>query len=234
MSATPLITAPRAVGVLAALCATLLAVGLVACETVTTAPANSQLTGVWRIDPSASENPDAKVAKVMAVAEAKMHKALARYGYGPDEARDLSAEAGDTAPDAPDYSFDSPGDRFRGPGRVGPDFRGLRSRLRQALTPPASLQLTVQGDLVTIVSDQLPSREYRLGERISRFDEYGTSVITATWTHEVFELKSNYTSHASRVDTYQVDPATGSLTLTQQIVDPTVGKIILHSLYRRS
>jgi hypothetical protein len=217
---------------LGALCTALLA-GLAGCETVTTAPPDSQLSGTWRIEPSASEDPEAKVAKVMAVAEAKMHKALARYGYGPDEARDLSAEADDNAPDAPDYSFDSPGDRFGGPGRVGPDFRGLRFRLRQALTPPMSLQLNIQDDLVTITSNQLPSREYRLGERISRFDEYGTAVITATWSHQMFELKSSYTSRASRLESYQVDPATGALTLTQQIVDPTVGKIILHTLYRR-
>jgi hypothetical protein len=30
-----------------------------------------------------------------------------------------------------------------------------------------------------------------------------------------------------------VNPATGALTLTQQFEDPTVGRITLHSIYRR-
>jgi hypothetical protein len=31
-----------------------------------------------------------------------------------------------------------------------------------------------------------------------------------------------------------VDPVTGALTLTQTINDPTIGRIIVHSIYRRS
>ena len=231
MSGTPFSYARLVLG---ALCATLIAGGPVACETVTTPPPDSQLTGTWRLDKSASDDPDAKVAKVFAAAQSKLRHSLSRYNYPKDEGGDQTSAAGDTAPDAPDYSFDTPGDRYGGPGRVGPDFRGLRLRLRQALIPPTALQLAVQGDLVSITSDQLPSRDYRLGERISRFDEYGTAVITATWTHQEFVLQSNYTTHASRSETYQVAPDTGALTLTQQIVDPTVGKIILHSVYRRS
>jgi hypothetical protein len=92
----------------------------------------------------------------------------------------------------------------------------------------------VQGDLVTITSDQLPPRDYHLGERISRFDEYGTSVITASWSKNEFVLRSHYTSHASHSSTYSVDPGTGALNLTQQLIDPTVGKIMLHSVYRRN
>jgi len=231
MSGTPLFHAPP---VLTALCATLIALALAACQTVTTAPADTRLSGSWRLDKSASDDPDAKVATVMAAAETKLHKRLASYGYGPDDARDLSAEAGDTAPDAPDYSYDTPGDRYGGPGRVGPDFRGLRLRLRQALIRPTVMQLEVKGDLVSITSDQLPPRSYELGERISRFDEYGTAVITASWSKEEFDLNSRYTSHASRSESYLVDPVTGALTLTQTINDPTIGRIIVHSIYRRS
>jgi len=78
-----------------------------------------------------------------------------------------------------------------------------------------------------------PPREYRLGERISRFDEYGTSVINATWSHGAFALRSSYTSHASHTERYEVDASTGVLTVTQQISDPTVGKIAIRSVYRR-
>ena len=37
----------------------------------------------------------------------------------------------------------------------------------------------------------------------------------------------------SAVDTYEVNPATGALTLTEEFNDPIVGKILLHSVYRR-
>jgi hypothetical protein len=218
---------------LSALCAPLFAAGLTACETATTAPADTHVAGSWQLDKAASDDPEATISKIMSAAESKLHQRLARSGYGPEAAAGSSSSSGDSAPDAPDYSFDTPGDRYGGPGRVGPDFRGLRVRLRQALLPPTQLRLEVQGDLVTISADQLPARDYRLGERISRFDVYGAAIITATWAHDAFVIKSNYTSHASRSDTYQVDAATGALTLTQQITDPTVGRIILHSVYRR-
>lgn len=214
------------------LCAALLAGSQVACQTVTTAPTNTHLSGSWNLDKSASDNPEAKIAAVMSEAQAKLRRRLARYGG--DEG-DKSAPA-DTSPDAPDYTYDIPEDpsRYGSPGRVGPDFRGLRVRLRQALTPPNSLQLDIAGDLVTISSDQLPPREYRLGERLSRIEEYGTAVITASWSHDIFELNSRYTSHASHSETYQVDPATGALDVTQELLDPTVGKILLHTVYRRA
>lgn len=205
---------------------------LAGCQTVTTAPPDSHLAGSWSLDKSASDDPDAKVAKVIATAQAKLRRSLSRYNYPKDD--EQSAAAADNAPDAPDYSYDTPGDRYGGPGRLGPDFRVLRLRLRQALNRPVVLTLNVQGDLVTLTGDQLPSRDYRLGERISRFDEYGTAVITATWTHEEFDLKSSYTSHASLSESYLVDPASGALTLTQTFNDPTVGRIIVHSVYRRT
>jgi hypothetical protein len=48
-------------------------------------------------------------------------------------------------------------------------------------------------------------------------------------------MKSSYSSpRGRRTDTYEVNAGTGALTLTQEFDDPTVGKIILHSIYRRS
>ena len=202
-----------------------------ACETVTTAPPDTHVVGSWRLDKSASDDPDAAIAKAMHTAEAKLHRRLAKYGYGPD--RDATADR-DTPADGPDYSFDTPGDRYGGPGFIGPDFRGLRVRLQQALDPPARLVLEADSDLVTITEDELPPRDYRLGEDLSRIDEYGTARISASWSHDAFVMKSNYSSpRAKRIDTYGVNPATGALTLTQEFTDPTVGRIILHSIYRR-
>src|ERR1700722_9261533 len=87
--------------------AALIAGAFSACETVTTAPPDTHVVGSWRLDKSASDDPDATIAKAMHTAEAKLHHRLAKYGYGPDRG-DASADH-DTAPDAPDYSFDTPG-----------------------------------------------------------------------------------------------------------------------------
>ena len=214
------------------LSAVLIAGTFSACETVTTVPPDTHVVGSWRLDKSASDDPDAAIAKAMHTAEAKLHHRLARYGYGPD--RDATADR-DVPADGPDYSFDTPGDRYGGPGFIGPDFRGLRVRLQQALDPPAQLVLEADSDLVTITEDELPPRDYRVGEDLSRIDEYGTARISASWSHDAFVMKSNYSSpRAKRIDTYEVNPATGALTLTQEFSDPTVGKILLHSIYRRS
>lgn len=232
MSATPNPAGRLALPAPALLCAALILLG--GCETTTTAPADSQLSGAWRLDRAASDDPDATINKAMSVAESKLRHRLAKYGYGPPPDQPPGP---DSSPDAPDYSFDTPGDRYGGPGLVGPDFRGLRSRLRQALVPPGALHLKVEDDVVAIGADQLPPRDYHLGEKLSRLDEYGTAIITPSFSHQQFILKSNYTtytSHAQRIDTYEVNPASGALTLTEQINDPTVGKILVHSVYRRS
>jgi len=212
--------------------AALLASIMSGCETTTTVPADTRLAGTWELDRTASDDPDSKIAHAMGVAQARLRKALARYGYGPESA-DRDRPPADSASDAPDYTYDTPGDRYGGPGRVGPDFRGLKLRLHQALAPAPELKLGVQGDLVSVTDVPLPPRDYRLNERLSRIDEYGTASITASWTHEEFVLKSNYSSHASRSDTYQVDPSSGQLVLTRLLIDPTVGRITVRSVYRR-
>jgi hypothetical protein len=215
-------------------CTALLCTGLLCaaagCETTTTVPPDSHLGGDWKLDRAASDDPDDAINKAMNLAESKLRHRLARYGYGPDQGP--GQPGSDSSPDAPDYSFDTPGDRYGGPGLVGPDFRGLKVRLRQALIPPRSLHLELEDDEVAIGEDRLPARDYHVGERLSRLDEYGTAIITPSFSHEQFILKSNYT-HARRIDTYEVNPASGTLTFTEQISDPTVGRILVHSVYRR-
>jgi hypothetical protein len=216
---------------------TLLGAALIAgtfsgCETVTTAPPDAHVLGSWRIDESASDDPDATIAKAMHTAESKLHRRLAKYGYGPD--RTDTTPDHDTGADGPDYSFDTPGDRYGGPGFIGPDFRGLQARLEEALDPPERLVLAADSDLVTITEDQLPPRDYHTGEALSRIDEYGTARISAKWSHDAFIMKTSYSSpRARRTDTYEVNPGSGALSVTQEFDDPTVGKIILHSTYRR-
>jgi hypothetical protein len=206
---------------------------LTGCESVTTVPTNAHLAGDWRLDKSASDDPDAAIAKAVGDAETKLRHRLAKYGYGPEP----GAQSGnhDTSADAADYSFDTPGDRYGGPGLVGPDFRGLKVRLREELIAPRRLQLITGGDEISVGEEGLPPREYRIGERLSRMDEYGTATIRPSWDHDAFVLKLNYSSpRATRSDTYSVDAAGGKLTLTRQLIDPTVGKILVRSVYLRN
>lgn len=222
---------------LAALCASLLPALLAGCETTSTIPTDSRLVGTWRLDHGASDDADAVVAKAVNHAESRFRQRMARYLPGGGEPGPGTPGTGQSPPDesseGPDYSLDIPGDRFGGPGLIGPDFRGLRRRLQQALRPPAMLQLGLDEDVVTVTDDQLPPRAYRVDEKLSRIDEYGTAIITPRFEHERFVLKSNYTSHAQRIDSYEVDRASGTLKLTEQVSDPTAGKIIVHSIYRR-
>ena len=210
----------------AGLLASVVICALTGCRTVTTAPSDTRLAGQWSLDKTVSDDASAKVTAAINTAQQRLRQRNAdRYGMGGGNSS--------TPAEGPDESFDTPGDRYGSPGMLGPDFRGLRARLQQALVAPASLQLELHEDLVRITSNQLPPREYHLGERISRFDEYGTSVIDPTWSHGAFVLRSSYTSHASRVERYEV-PSSDVLTVTQQISDPTVGKIAVRSVYRRS
>lgn len=200
------------------------------CETTSPAPANSRLTGSWQLDRSASDDPDAIIAKVVGQAEARFRRRLVRYGVGGPEPGGTGSQP---PSDGPDYSLDTPGDRFGGMGMVGPDFRGLRTRLHDALEPAVSLQLDVDDDTVSVGVDQLPAREYHLGEKLSRIDEYGTAIIRPEFQRQQFILRSNYTSHAERIDTYDVD-ASGALTVTEQMTDPSVGRLVVRSVYRRA
>ena len=200
------------------------------CETTSTAPADSRLTGSWQLDRSASDDPDAIIAKAVGQAEARFRRRLVRYGVG---GPDSGGAGNQPPPDGPDYSLDTPGDRFGGMGMVGPDFRGMRARLHNALLPAGSLRLDVDDDTVSIGADQLPPREYHLGEKLSRIDEYGTAIIRPEFQHQQFVLRSSYTSHAQRVDTYDVD-SSGALTVVEQINDPGVGRLVVRSVYRRS
>jgi hypothetical protein len=203
--------------------------GFAGCRTVTTAPADAQLAGLWVRDKAASDDADAKIAAAVTKTQSELRRRLNRMGYG---------GGGENAPGGPDAqsdeSFDGPGDRYGGPGQLGPDFRDIRVRLLQALRPPSELRVEVDDDLVQLAGDRLPPRDYRLGERISRFDEYGTATIDAKWSSRAFVLRWHYTSHGTRSERYEVDPGNRTLILTQQIADPYVGKIALRSVYRRS
>jgi hypothetical protein len=208
-----------------------------------TAPAHPQVDGSWQLDRSASDLVDTKVAQAIAAWQARLRK---HYGD-----RDLSA--GNTGPVGganggrhggqgggnPDGSSSGQGeyqysgedfDAFR---PLGPDFGEVRRRLLLVLTPPVSLKLTAAGEVVRIAPGNVPPSDYHTDEEFSRIDEYGVARIDAGWAGDAFELQARYSSHATLVEHFEVDPHTGTLTVSYHLHDPMVGKIDLNSVYRR-
>ena len=210
------------------------------CASVAVAPADSQLSGSWVLDNAASDNVEAKVSRALAAAEDKLRK---RRGYDTVESggrggrhgggQGGEGQSGTASGSDTEENFDAPGDEFGSQGMLGPDFAGLRTRLMQALLAPMKLKIEVQADTVRITPDDVPPRDYHLGEAFSRIDEYGTAQIDSSWKNNGFVLRARYTSRASRIERYELAPQTDTLTLTRQVVDPIVGKLNISSVYHR-
>jgi hypothetical protein len=221
----------RAAPTVLLLCGFLVAGGLAACATVTSVPPDSRLAGTWRLERTASDDAEAKISAVIASAEAKLRERLAKLAGRTGAA---ARSGGAATPDLPDTRYDSPGDIYGGPGRVGPDFPAVRARLRQALVPPAQLRIETRGESLRLTDDDLPSRDYRLGEKLSRLDENGAAVVEAEWDHGAFVLSSRYNSHVTRRQSYQTDAAGSALTVQHDFYDPAVGRVLVKSVYRRT
>jgi hypothetical protein len=226
------------------------------CASVAVAPADSPLSGTWVLDKAASDNVEAKVSQALASAEDKLRKRRERYGYdttdsgtagngpaaggrggrrggGQGGAGQGGGGQSGTPSGGDSDNFDAPGDEFGSQGMLGPDFAGLRTRLMQALFVPMKLKIEVLAEVVRITPDDVPSRDYHLGEEFSRFDEYGTAKIDSSWKDNAFVLRARYTG-ASRVERYELTPHSDTLTLTRQVVDPIVGKLNINSVYHRA
>lgn len=216
-------------------------------------PANSALSGHWQLDPKASDDEHALVTQAVNHAQQQMRRRFRAAGgpgasaggpggpdspggpggAGPDGPGGPGGSGGDAGQDNQDQTFESAGDLLGNGLRVGPDFRGLRTRLLQALATPHRLFLQVQSDAVAIQFDSLPPRDYQTGEGITEFNEYGTARLEPHWSGQVFEVRQRYTSGARLVERYEVGPG-GALVYTRLLQDPTVGKLTVRGVYRRS
>jgi hypothetical protein len=116
---------------------------------------------------------------------------------------------------------------------MAPDFRSLRARLQQELGAPRTLNFKFQADDVLIQGDGMPGRDYQPGGTLTHFDEYGTSQLKTAWKDNSFLITQRYTSGAHLDERYAVN-AQGALEFTRTLRDPTVGKIDLKSVYRRT
>lgn len=136
--------------------------------------------------------------------------------------------------DSAEENFDAPADQFGNLSTIGPDFKQLHDLLLQTLDPPASLIIDVQSEVIEFRQDNLPARDYRPGEVLTRLDEYGTARLKSYWFGNAFILRESYTDGAKLTERYEVDPRDGMLRCTRTLQDPTIGKLELKSVYRRS
>lgn len=207
-----------------------------ACATVSTLPAGNRLSGHWAIDVVASDDVGMRVDRAIALARARLRR---RRNGGLDDSppgAGLGAGPAEAAPGGPTDSDGGPDADDQGPdeyGRIGPDFMQLRERLAQALAAPAKLVITASADELRLEADTLPPRDYHLGERFSRIDEYGTATIDSGWKDDAFQLRLRYGNHATLIERYRTDTSGAGLEVLHRLSDPTVGKIEVRSVYRR-
>jgi hypothetical protein len=198
-----------------------------ACASTSPPPSDPRLSGHWVLDPAASDNVSQRVAQYVAKAQAAYRRHVRSvYGdtAGPGEGGGSGAArgGGDAAPGTEDLAMPLP-----------PDFGGRRALIQQTLSAPADLSIETSGNDVKLQPQGLPGHDYHVGETLSHFDEYGAATITSRWRGMTFELRASYTSGASLDERYQSDPKTMTLTYTRTLRDPQLGRIELHSLYRR-
>jgi hypothetical protein len=197
----------------------------------TPAPSNTALQGSWQLDGAASDDASARIASAIRTAQERRHRRFAGTSRGGAGGVEGAGEAGPGAgpgegPDGADSADFGPN------GQIGPDFQQLRQRLQQTLGSPQTLTLQVQPDEVLITRDNLPARDYQPGERLTRFEEYGTALLSAAWKERDFVLAERYTSGARLQERYALD-GHGALVYTRTLRDPTLGRIEIRSLYHR-
>lgn len=208
----------------------------------TPGPPNPQLQGAWRLDSAASDNVAALIGNAIRTAQNRRRRrhgggsGFGPPGAGPGGAGGTSegpgGEAGGDADEGPQGGAQTGADLDAG-GLIGPDFQALRERLQQTLGSPRSLRFRIQGDDVLIQHDDLPARDYQPGESITRFDEYGTAQVRASWKDGGLTIAERFTSGARLEQRYALD-AHGALVFTRALRDPTVGRLELKSIYRRT
>jgi hypothetical protein len=241
----PAISRLRTGALAGALAASLLS----ACVTVTTAPPDSRLSGHWLLDPAASDDAGVRITQALAEVRKKMR---ARRPGGPGDDAASSGGGGrhgrggqgqEPAPEptpggaahpegGDDALPDSIIDQYGNTRLLGPDLRALATNLVHAVANPRELGLAIDGDTVRVLTDGLPAREYHLGEGFSRFDEYGTARMLPSWSGEAFVLRARYANGASITERYEVLRGQNTLTRTVELVDPVIGNLQLHGLYR--
>jgi hypothetical protein len=221
------------------------------CTTTYSAPADQHLSGQWKLDKAASDDPDARISAAIAAADTKVRRRLASAGfsqYDPDQPdsgggnaggagrggrRGGAGGGGSSNGGASTGNGELNGDEFSATGYIGPDFALLRAHLRLVLAAPRALSIDVTPDSVRLAPDDVPASDYPAGDAFTRMDEYGTARIDAKWSGNIFILRARYQNHATLTESYAADGRAGTLTVTRNLTDPVAGKLAVRAVYRR-
>jgi hypothetical protein len=215
-----------------------LTLGTASCTTTSTAPSDPHLSGLWRLDPSASDDPDVKISAAIDAAEYKLRKRLSNAGFSQYDQPNGGRHHGNGGGGAGGAGADSGnaaglnGEEYSQTGYIGPDFNALRQNLSRVLGSPTTLVIDVKPDDVRIAGDGNPPRDYPPDDTFTRIDEYGTARIDTGWSRTTFNLRLRYESHATVRESYSADPHAGTLTVVRNLSDPVAGKLSVLSVYR--
>ena len=182
-----------------------------------------RLDGVWQIDAAASDDFDARLQTM--AEQLRARRGGRRSGAG-DGGTGRQADRG--AADGADYGLPGLTDE------LPPESRDeLRERLGETFRPPARLRIETLGDEIVMRGDTPPERRFRLLETVTRMDISGTSTISTRWSGAVLQVDSRYTNRSRSQWRYAVDRSGSVLNVTLQFSDGGLGKLELHSTYRR-
>jgi hypothetical protein len=107
----------------------------------------------------------------------------------------------------------------------------VRTRLAEALRPPARLVIELDPDSVSLTADGEPARVFYPGQRVGRIDTGGTARLDAGWSGAAFVVQQKYDGGARRVQRYAAQG--DELVVTLAYTDPYSGSFDLRSVYRR-
>lgn len=176
-------------------------------------PAGTAIAGHWQRDAAASDDYNARIAKLL------------------EERRRHARRNG------PEGGFDRGGRDVVPPlEEVPPETdERVRGRLDDSLRPPQDLRFALYGDRIEFTGDSDPVRSLTPGEPVTRMDASGTAEVTAEWSSAGrLTIRARYTNRATRVQQYVLDRSGNLLTVTLRATDPMLGTLDLRTAYRRA
>ena len=182
--------------------------------------ADPRLDGDWQFDPAASDDFDARLAKL---AEALRARQRSRR-------RPMGAPGGQGGYGATDEFGQVPGLMQELPPETHDE---LRERLGGTYRPPSRLQIRSRDGEIDMLGDAPPTRRYSLDETVTRMDVSGTATLGTSWSGSSLVVEARYTNRLRSEQRYSVDKSGSVLNVTLQLTDPIAGKLQLHSTYRR-
>ncbi|MEO7775697.1 MAG: hypothetical protein ABIT36_11985 [Steroidobacteraceae bacterium] len=164
-----------------------------------------QLTGNWKLEPSASDDPQAKLVEAIATRKK------------PRRPRREPAIDEVFIPDEP------------------VDPRRETEIWQNELATPPQLSINASGSDIRIGANERDLRSFSPGQPYARVDTRGTAKISSSWKSGSFEVRERYQRYdrgGSRTETYALDK-TGRLVFTRVVQMPMFGSITIRSVYSR-